>query len=316
MGSPTNIAEGKTICIIGISGEMGRWFARFFAERGWTVNGFTRDATKAEQFSKEFEGTNVRATCAMEDCIPGADWVMISVPIPAHREIIDQVAPLLRKDAVLFDIASVKGSIPAQLVAARESLGIHVLSTHPMFGPGAESMKDKNFILIDLEGDHMVFDAFRAIIEPDEPKIIEATVDEHDAMIAYTLGIPHFLNILFGKIFHDQAVDIQKLLPFGGTTFHLQHLISQEVLSQEPYIYATIELENDAFGALLKKISGKFNELAIIVENKDYDRFISEFTSIRDYYADAAEFKSAMPRFNAAARLSLEMMREYAERDE
>jgi prephenate dehydrogenase len=305
--------SSRVVTIVGATGMMGQWFTQFFAIRGWHVHAYSRSKEKLETLEREIDGSkwtsNVSFTTDLQQCIPRSAWIMLSVPITAHAETIKLVAPLARKDAVLFDIASVKGQIPALLAAARRDHGIHVLSTHPMYGPGAESMKNKNFILIDLEGDKKVVDRFRAIIEPEKPTIIETTASEHDRMIAFTLGIPHMLNILFGKLLKDQGADITKLVAFEGTTFHLQHLISQEVVTQEPFIYATIE-ENQAFIDMLTEFKAIADGFIDTLKRKDYDGFIKQFIAIRDYFSVVPEFKSVGYRFNSAARRSLDIIKE------
>jgi prephenate dehydrogenase len=303
-----------SITIVGATGQMGKWFALYFASRGWQVHVYSRSSEKLDALKKDLE----TSTCAgrmsfttdLRTCIPKSAWIMLSVPITAHDEAITAITPLMCKDAVLFDIASVKGKIPAILVEARRKHGIHVLSTHPMYGPGAESMKNKNLILIDLEGDGMVLNRFRAIMEPDKPTIIETTAAEHDRMIAFTLGIPHMLNILFGKLLKDEGADIKKLVKFEGTTFHLQHLISQEVVTQEPYIYATIELENQAFIDMLSGFQSILDGFIDTLKRKDYDEFIKQFTGIREYFSVVPEFKTVGARFNSAARRSLDIIKE------
>ncbi|MBN2151330.1 MAG: prephenate dehydrogenase/arogenate dehydrogenase family protein [Candidatus Lokiarchaeota archaeon] len=306
--------SSREVTIVGATGQMGRWFTQYFANRGWHVHAYSRSEEKLCWLKRELAapepGGSISFTTGLHECIPRSAWVLLSVPITAHEEAIAGVAPLMGKDAVLFDIASVKGRIPALLAGARKEHGIHVLSTHPMYGPGAESMTNKNFILIDLEGDRSVVDRFRAIIEPDRPTIIEATADEHDRMIALTLGIPHMLNILFGKLLRDLGADITRLVSFEGTTFHLQHLISQEVLTQEPFIYATIELENRAFIDMLPEFKRIVDELVDILKHKDYDGFIKQFVTIKEYFSIVPEFKSVGYRFNSAAKRSLDIIKE------
>nr|MDO8088864.1 prephenate dehydrogenase/arogenate dehydrogenase family protein [Candidatus Sigynarchaeum springense] len=304
----------RDVSIVGATGQMGRWFTQYFANRGWHVHAYSRSKQKLDILKRELDGTNFQGSISytkeMKECIPKSTWVMLSVPITAHEEAIKAVAPLMHKDAVLFDIASVKGRIPALLAGARKDHGFHVLSTHPMYGPGAESMKNKNFILIDLEGDKHVVDRFRTIIEPDKPTITETTAAEHDRMTAFTLGIPHMLNILFGKLLKDLGADISKLVEFEGTTFHLQHLISQEVVSQEPFIYATIELENQAFIDMLSEFKKISEQLIDILKRKDYDGFIKQFIAIKEYFSFVPEFKSVGSRFNSAANRSLDIIKE------
>jgi prephenate dehydrogenase len=306
--------DDTSISIIGATGMMGKWFTQHFANRGWHVHVYSRSVEKLDAMKQDLDRIKFKGKISfatdLKLCVPKSAWVMLSVPITAHAETIKAVAPLMRKDAVLFDIASVKGRIPALLTSARQDHGIHVLSTHPMYGPGAESMKNKNFIIIDLEGDKKILARFRAIIEPDKPTIIETTADEHDRMIAFTLGIPHMLNILFGKLLKDKGADISKLVAFEGTTFHLQHLISQEVVTQEPFIYATIELENQAFIDMLSDFKSIADHFIDILNRKDYNGFIKQFVAIRDYFSVVPEFKSVGYRFNSAARRSLDIIKE------
>jgi prephenate dehydrogenase len=308
------MARENSITIIGITGLMGRWFLTYFASRGWTVHGYSRSKEKIELLANDLKTdemeSKITLTTNLEDCVPGSSWIMLSVPITAHEDMISAVAPLMQQDAVLFDIASVKGNIPSLLDAARQAHGIHVLSTHPMFGPGTATMKNKNFILIDVEGDKIILDEFKAVIEQDKPTMIETTAREHDGMIAYTLGIPHMLNILFGKFLKDRDASLENLVAFEGTTFHLQHLISQEVMTQDPYIYATIELENQAFLSMLSNFKATVDNFIDILQRKDYDAFQQEFLAIRDFYAGIAEFSSAAQRFNSAARRSLDIIKE------
>ena len=292
---------------------MGIWFAKFFASKGFTVYGYSRSQQRLNEAKTELIQAGMDKNCIfsinIEDSVKNASWIMLSIPVPAHESVIKKIAPLMKKDAVLLDIASVKSNIIECLYDAKKKYDIHVLSTHPMFGPGAANMKNKNFILINLEEDELVKDEFKSIIQKEHPSIIESTPQEHDMMISFTLGVPHFLNILFGNILKDGDTTLERMTKFGGTTFHLQHLISQEVVSQEPYIYATIQMENSHFLQQLNKLRKNLDRLLEIIQNKKYDVFINDFKEIREYYGKISEFQSVMKRFNSAAQTSLEIIK-------
>ncbi|MBD3185284.1 prephenate dehydrogenase/arogenate dehydrogenase family protein [Candidatus Bathyarchaeota archaeon] len=304
--------DEKIITIVGITGKMGTWFAKFFLERDWRVFGYSRTEDRLNQLMKGHpcfkESEKLDLTSRYHDCIPHSDWVLLSIPIPAHEAVIHEVAPLMKNGAIVVDIASVKGRIPEILRNAKKKHGINVLSTHPMFGPGASSMKNKNFILIDLQNDKTILKRFRALIEPEGPIIIESTPSEHDKYIAFTLALPHFMNLLFAKILREHQIDINLLKKFGGTTFHLQHLISQEVTLQEPFIYGTIEMENPAFKDLLRPYQQSSKEMIEIIKNGNYQAFERTFLDLREFYAKNDDYKSVMERFNAAAAISTEML--------
>lgn len=303
---------GNTIAIVGFGGAMGRWFGRYFAAKGWTVLGYTRDPSNVSRLQASIGVTSlpgsIEVTANLEGCIPRASWIMLSIPVPAHRDVIERVAPVMQSGAVLLDIASVKSEIPGMLRSARERHGIHVLSTHPMFGPGAESMRHKNFIVMDLEGDGKVAGAFKDLISKDDPDIIDTTPEEHDEMVAMTLGLPHFLNILFGTMLSDRGLSLPQMEGFGGTTFHLQHLIAQEVSLQDPSIYAAIQMENKYFINLLDTLRSEMEKLLQLVKDKNENEFVARFTTLKDFFSSTRGFTSVMERFNAAASRSLELL--------
>ncbi|MHA1680409.1 MAG: prephenate dehydrogenase/arogenate dehydrogenase family protein [Promethearchaeota archaeon] len=308
---------GPAITIIGITGKMGTWFAKYFMEKGWHVFGYSRSKEKLEALREALREGGYKDNCTLttdlEVSLDISSWVLLSVPIPAHDKIIRKVAPLMDKTAVLFDIASVKGSIPMYLKNARKEHGIHVMSIHPLFGPGAVNMVNKNFIIINLEEDGRVVESFKNIIKEDDPTIIETTPEVHDEIIAYTLAVPHFLNLVLAMLLQEGRVDIKKLIEFEGTTFHLQHLISQEVTEQEPFIYGTIQMENPSFNRILDKLALTFETLSTMIRNKDYDSFTGLFLELRKYYAQSIHFKSVMRRFNAAATTSLKILKDEEE---
>ncbi len=104
------------VAIVGTSGRMGRLFADRSREQGVAVRELNRPLS-AELFARE---------------LPGADLVVLSVPVDAVEDVAWMAAPHLDGSQVLADVCSVKVR-PVQ--AMLEAYAGPVVGAHPLFGP-------------------------------------------------------------------------------------------------------------------------------------------------------------------------------------
>ncbi|MFY9545509.1 MAG: prephenate dehydrogenase/arogenate dehydrogenase family protein, partial [Candidatus Methanoculleus thermohydrogenotrophicum] len=111
--------------IIGGTGQMGRFFAGVFEEAGWEV---------------VVSGTKTPRT--NQDVAEMADLVMVSVPIRATVGVIREVAPLLSEEQIFCDLTSLKVEPVRAMLASRAE----VIGLHPMFGPGAVSLRGQTIV--------------------------------------------------------------------------------------------------------------------------------------------------------------------------
>jgi hypothetical protein len=111
--------------IIGGTGQMGRFFAKVFKQAGWEVI---------------VSGTKTPLTS--RDVAEMADLIMVSVPIRTTVGVIREVAPLLSEEQVLCDLTSLKVEPVRAMLASRAE----VIGLHPMFGPGAVSLRGQTIV--------------------------------------------------------------------------------------------------------------------------------------------------------------------------
>jgi len=83
--------EKLKIGIIGGTGQMGQWFKRFFEKEGHKV---------------VIAGRKTKIT--PKECAAQCDVVIMSVPIDVTIKTIKEIAPLVREDALLMDLTSIK----------------------------------------------------------------------------------------------------------------------------------------------------------------------------------------------------------------
>ena len=169
-----------------------------------------------------------------------------------------QVLPILPKDCILSDIASVKTG----LKEFYETCGFRYVSTHPMFGPtfaNLDKLSTENAIII-TEGDHLGRIFFKDLYQSLGLNIFEYSFDEHDETVAYSLSIPFVSTFVFAAVMKHQDAP--------GTTFKRHMAIARGVLSEDDYLLQEI-LFNPRTPAQVEGIRTELHKLLEIISNKD-----------------------------------------------
>jgi prephenate dehydrogenase len=181
-----------------------------------------------------------------------------------------QVLPLLPKDCILSDIASVKTG----LKEFYEASGFRYVSTHPMFGPtfaNLDQLSQENAIIIS-EGDHLGKIFFKDLYQQLGLHIFEYTFDEHDETVAYSLSIPFVSTFAFAAVMKHQDAP--------GTTFKRHMKIARGVLNEDDYLLQEI-LFNPRTPAQVEGIRTELNDLLDIIQHKDAVRMKAFLEKIR-----------------------------------
>ena len=114
------------------------------------------------------------------------EMVINCVTLTQTIEAFRSVLPHLRPYCIIADIASVK----TNLLEFYKDCGFPYVSTHPMFGPtfaNLGNLMQENAIIIS-EGDHLSRIFFKDLYERLKLNIFEYTFEEHDKVVAYSLG--------------------------------------------------------------------------------------------------------------------------------
>jgi len=288
---------GRKISIIGGTGRMGRWFAKFFKDKGFQVLIAGRSLSKARRVAAQL---GVEFAEKGKPAVEDADMVMVATTLNSTAAVLLENAPLMKRGAVLMDVASLKSDVIPALQKA-EAYGVHCLSLHPMFGPAAQTMAGKNMLVIpvsSLKGE--LRRLLRIFSEAGARVVILPNAQVHDRMMALTLALPHFVNIVFGRTLSAAGEKIGELQKFAGTTFSMQTLLAGSVLQEDPQTYGSIQIDNKAFLKILSLHIEKVNELKRIIQGKDKASFIKFFDAARDYLAESAEFKASPKKVYSA----------------
>jgi len=188
------------IGVIGF-GRFGRLTAENLA-RDFNVQVYTRDTSKKEAIA-EVGATPVALEKACSQKI-----VILSVPISSMEATLSQIAPLLKPEALVMDVCSVKVQ-PVQWMKTLLPSSVEILATHPMFGPdsAAASLTGHKIVLCpERIADHR-YDAIKQWLGGKGLILLETTAEEHDRQIAISLALTHFIGRSLSE-FEAQPMEI------------------------------------------------------------------------------------------------------------
>jgi prephenate dehydrogenase len=243
------------VAIIGGAGRMGSWFARYFKAKGFpTILSDVRDEEThvvAQAIGAELADTNL-------DAVECADMALVCVPIKKTREVILEVAPNMKRGAILTEISSIK-SLTMDALRRTTSMGIRPLSLHPMFGPVTGCLKGKTIVVVPVTDGGVEYSITKRMFE--EAEITVADSEEHDRAMAVAISLTYFMNLALAQVL--RGADLISLKGLAGTTFTVQLAIVESVVAEDPSLVESLLKENS------------FTELYV-------DRFISEAETLRE----------------------------------
>jgi prephenate dehydrogenase len=181
------------------------------------------------------------------------------------------VIPVLSKDCILSDIASVKTG----LKKFYQESGFRYVSSHPMFGPTFASLSNlsNESAIIISESDHLGKVFFKDLYRSLNLNIFEYTFEEHDHTMAYSLSIPFVSSMVFSAVMKHQEAP--------GTTFKKHMAIAKGVLSEDDFLLQEI-LFNPNTPSQVDNIRREMKVLLEIIEKKDSEAFKKFLTKIRE----------------------------------
>jgi len=253
------------VSIIGGAGKMGRWLARYFVQQGHDVTISDIDREKARRLARSLR---VRLAENNSEAARSADLIAICTPINAVSVVIEEIFADLNPSATVMEISSVKSPVMSAMrkIAVR---GIRVLSVHPLFGPGVEDPSKERMALVPIS-DATSEMSFAEHLFPDI-EIVTVDAEEHDRAMALTLSLTHFVNIVLASVLAEE--NVKELKNLGGTTFTMQLLISESIMTENPGLYASIQMSNPYTIQYLQKFLSKAYTLMRHIEEKDEAKF-------------------------------------------
>jgi prephenate dehydrogenase len=241
------------IGIIGGTGGMGRWFADFLKDEGYTVNVSGR---RSGMVMKE-----------MADC---CQVIVVSVPISATTSIIQQVSPYMKKEALLMDLTSLKADPVKAMTQYSHS---EVIGCHPLFGPQVK----------DIEGHHIVLCPARAnkwrtwlndLFEKHGALVTETTPENHDAIMAVVQGLNHLNTVTMGLVLRKTGFKLAELNLLATPIFRNKMEIVEKVFCNNARLYAEILTMNKNIVGIIQYYEETLSQLKDAILKKDTEALV------------------------------------------
>jgi chorismate mutase/prephenate dehydrogenase len=112
------------------------------------------------------------------------------------------------------------------------------------------------------------------------------TLDEHDRLIAYVLGLSHALNIAFFTALAESGEAAPRLAQLSSTTFDAQLDVASRVAQESPDLYFEIQSLNDYGAESLEALAKAVERLRRAVLSRDKRGFAELMTRGREYLED------------------------------
>jgi chorismate mutase/prephenate dehydrogenase len=261
---------GKRVLIIGGAGKMGAWFGQFLSSQGFLVQ-VADPSAAAVPFPRIGE---------WRDSPLDQDVIIVATPMKVAGGVLTDLAQR-RPRGLVVDIGSLKSPLRTGLKRLAEA-GCKVTSIHPMFGPDTRLLSGRHIVFCDVGVPQATREA-RALFASTMVEQIEMSLDDHDRLMAYVLGLSHALNLAFFTALADSGELVPRLQKMSSTTFDAQLRVASLVATDNPHLYFDIQSLNDYGQASLQALRTAAERIQELVKNGDEAGFVELMAAGRRY---------------------------------
>jgi len=254
------------IGIVGGHGKMGRWFHRYFEELGYRVSVADLD-------------TEIMA----EDLATRCDVLLVAVPLQHTVEVVRNVGHLVRNDALLMDIASIKSEVLRTMLEVSSS---SVIGTHPLFGPGEPNITGQTVVLCPGRGRKWQ-EWLNALLLESGAQVEVVAPEVHDFYMAVVQGLTHFSTLVLGLTIDSLGMDLKNLKRFATPAFHRRLMEISHLLDQDADLYAAMPMLNSTYGVFFREFERIIFELKRVIAKKDVEEFMRLFDEARNHFCSS-----------------------------
>ena len=274
---------GSRFVVAGVNGQFGRIFARKLAREGASVYGIDLQDSAAEPAICEAYFCSSIADMAqpIAQVVADADYVLLCVPEEAVLGALSRLCELMRDDAVVMDIASVKTRISEALSRLGGRVGY--LSLHPMFGP-MEDFSGRAICIIPLR-ENAKGELFASVLEQWGAHVTRLSPQQHDSATALVQALPHAALIAFGGTLASSGLSFDMLWRIATPIQKLMLALAARVVNGEHDTYWSIQSANPAAGVARDELQAELGNLSAMISDARWPDFSAKLDSIRRYLA-------------------------------
>jgi cyclohexadieny/prephenate dehydrogenase len=280
--TPTRI---DTLLVIGL-GLIGGSLAAALRGQGFARRFTAFNRSRASLDFALAAGIIDAAPATLEQAIAEADLIVVGVPTLTVGRVFETIRDHARSDAVITDVASVKGSVVAAAQAAFGRVPARLVPGHPIAGAEKSGVEAAR---ADLFRRHRVILTPLADSDPDAVSLVDEMwrltgadvvrmdVNEHDRVLAMTSHLPHVLAFtLVDTLARQPASDDMFRFAAGGFRDFTR------IASSDVVMWRDIALANrDALLVAIDSFTQGLSSLRSAVAGSDAEAIEQTFASAR-----------------------------------
>lgn len=273
--------NSKKIGIIGVNGRFGSHLRRFLCELGYEVY-----------------GSDISTIPTNEDIVRMVDVVIFSTTLSRTVEIINSLTRYSRKNQLWMDLTTVKApTVKAMLMSKSEVVGLH-----PLFAPPNElCWVDKTVVVCParlIEWKKWFYDLmFRT-----RAKLVTIDPAIHDEIMLVEQNLMHIGVLMEIAVIKRLGIDPKHLFELSTPLSRLRFASMGRMLSQDPKLYADIQMSNPGSAEVIDKCISFLMRLKLIVEMGDKRAFVDLFEKSREHLKPGDFFEKAVQFFETSVK--------------
>ena len=232
----------------------------------------------------------------IRDAVRDADLVILAVPVGSMKTVASLIAPFLKKNTVVTDTGSTKGSVVNDVNPYMPD-NVYFIPSHPLAGTeysgpksGFSSLfKNRYWLIVHDKKTHETkklisfFQKLGSFVEI-------VNTEYHDKIIAITSHLPHLIAYTIVGTASDLETDLKNdVIKFSASGFR----DFTRIASSDPIMWRDVFLNNsDAVLEMLQRFNEDLSDLQKAIRKKDgvkLHSFFSRTRSIRKKIIDAGQ---------------------------
>ncbi len=284
----------KNVTVIGGTRGLGKWIATELQKENLNVTITSRNKSSGEKVAKKI---NTNYSNDNIEAIENADLIIFSVPIESVVDTIKDVAPYAPENSLLMDVTSVKTE-PSKALMEYSPKNTEILPCHPMFGPRVPSIEGQVVILTPIKNrSEKSFDIIKNFLERKNAHVVISDPEEHDKTMSVVQGITHFSYISIASTIKKLNVSVKKSREFASPIYSLMLDMISRIVSQNPYLYYSIQKSNKETAISRKTLIEESIYLCKLIENGEEELFVENMS---DSAKHLDEYEEALGRSDKA----------------
>jgi prephenate dehydrogenase len=275
---------------------MGAWFANFLKKNGYSVIIQDKNTTAAKTLAKK---NGYRFVRSQNQAVSLGQLIILTTPTKATLTFLQRASRAIDREKLIVEMSSVKEPV-RRTIERLVGLGVAVLSVHPMFGPGSQTLEGRAMFVTSAPYHNEMAGALLSLLRRKGVVLFRIDSERHDRLIALILALPHFVNNIFANTLKTFEENPNRLREMAGTTFRLQ-LLTAEAISQEDAeneLSMLVDVKDTL--RVLKRFVRECVTATEAVEKRQRTRLRRILVNGRNYGQRDRMFATAYERFSAA----------------